>query len=66
MKAKQITKNDMARVIVQALYLMPELPSTTHIEVKRLEKWKKEDLAPKHALAVKTIQNKLKEGYFNQ
>jgi hypothetical protein len=33
-----LTKNDMARVIVQALYGLPKLPAADNIHVKRRER----------------------------
>ena len=45
-RSLQLTKKDMAKVIVQALYNLPELPNDDHWEVKRIEKNKKENLIP--------------------
>ena len=45
------TKTDMARVIVQAMYMMARLPGKDHREVKRLSGWKKDDLVYQYKLA---------------
>lgn len=48
----RLTKNDMARVIVQALYNLPRLPAADHPEVvKRATRGKVETLAPQHKLS---------------
>ena len=58
-----LTKSDMARVIVQALYAMPELPAADHPKVKRMERRSgKTALQRQHKLAVKIIQNGLERG----
>lgn len=41
---EMLTKNDMARVVVQALYSKETLPEKDHIAVKKYEKMKKCDL----------------------
>jgi len=48
----RITKTDMARVIVQALYAMSELPATDDRRVKRLAGRPLSTLEPQHKLAV--------------
>jgi hypothetical protein len=50
-----LTKNDMARVIVQALFNMPALPATDHFRVVRIAKGKKADLEPQYKLAHKVL-----------
>ena len=47
-----LTKNDMARVIVQALYLQPTLPAADDFRVLRMAKTKKDRLASYHNQAV--------------
>lgn len=58
-----LTKNDMARVIVQALYAMPELPAADHPRVARMGRHNgKAALQRQHKLAVKIIQDGLERG----
>ena len=54
----KLTKNDMARVIIQALYLIPELPKENHPKVVRLARAKKKNLQPQYELAVKILTDK--------
>lgn len=53
----QLTKTDMARVIVQALYKLPALPAEDNIRVTRLVRRKKrEDLERNHKLALTILE----------
>ena len=53
-----LTKNDMARVIVAALYNMKALPAKDHHEVKRWETRKtKAELADHHKRAIEAIES---------
>lgn len=57
-----ITKNDMARVIVQALYQLPQLPSADDKRVKARARLRKSELAGYHKLGLKVIQDGLSTG----
>ncbi len=61
-KSFTLTKNDMARVIVQALYSMPSLPAANHLKVKRMERNRKDHLQYQHKLALKVIQDGIASG----
>jgi hypothetical protein len=50
-----LTKNDMARLIAQALYSMPQLPAADHRVVLQLCRFPKDTLTRQHALAVKVL-----------
>lgn len=54
----KITKTEMARTIVWALYNMKKPPKETFGEVERLIKWKVIDLVPQYELAVKILKDK--------
>jgi len=56
MRRLALTKNDLARVIIQALYKMPKLPPADHPKVLNMAKRKKVDLITPHRNAVKIIQ----------
>ncbi len=58
-KSMTITKNDMARVIVQALQNRDELPPTDHFMVKRIERNKKTELESRHKEAIKILLKKI-------
>lgn len=47
----QLTKNDMARVIVQALYNIAELPAVDNIHVVRASRGKKAGLVKRYEKA---------------
>jgi uncharacterized protein (DUF4415 family) len=47
----KLTKNDMARVIVQALYNLDKLPARDNVHVKRRERMKKDELRGHYAKA---------------
>lgn len=52
----RLTKNDMARVIVQALYNLSDLPAVDHPEVvKRANKGTVESLTRQHGLACRAL-----------
>jgi hypothetical protein len=51
----RLTKNDMARVIVAALYNMRALPPTDHHEVIRWERKKADELRDHHKRALAAI-----------
>ena len=54
----RLTKNDLARVIVQALYNLPELPAATHTHVINRERRNNvETLTRQHALAVAALNS---------
>lgn len=55
----QLTKTDLSRVIVQALYGMKDLPAADHFKVTRMAKTKKDHLERQHKLAVKVLQDRL-------
>lgn len=55
----RLTKTDMARVIVQALYNLPELPAVDNHRVTRMvQRGKVEQLTYQHKLAVKVLLEK--------
>lgn len=57
----RLTKNDMARVIVQALYNMPALPAADDRRVmKRAAKGTVASLTYQHKLAMNAIQSALR------
>jgi hypothetical protein len=56
----KLTKNDMARVIVQALYNLKSLPPADHFSVLRTAKRKKETLVDHYNLAHKILSDSLK------
>ena len=51
-----MTKNDMARVIAQALFQMPELAPADNWKVQQLAKLRKDDLVDQHALATRILE----------
>ena len=55
----RLTKNDMARVIVAALYNMDRLPAPNHHAVKGWERKRKVELADHHKRAVAAINSVL-------
>lgn len=56
----KLTKNDMARVIIQALYNLPALPAADHnLVVRRTKRNSKTALEYQHGLAVKVLQQKV-------
>lgn len=58
----RLTKNDLARVIVQALYNLDELPAADNCNVLAMARTNKlEDLARQHKLAVKVILDRISE-----
>ena len=54
------TKLDMARVIVQALYNMPELPAVDHHAIKKQARRKKIHLAEDYTLAHKILTDRVR------
>ena len=55
-----LTKNDMARVIVQALYSTDNLPARDNINVKRITRNPKEHLKSLHSRAMNILNAKVK------
>ncbi len=51
-----MTKNDMARVIVQALFRMPEPAPVDNWKVVQLAKWRKADLDDQYDLALTVME----------
>ena len=62
MKDRKLTKNDMARVIVQALWYLPTLPDSLNPNVIRLGRQRKMELNPFYKLSLKIIQDGLAKG----
>lgn len=59
----RLTKLDMARVVVQALYRLPTLPTVDNIHVERMVRRKKATLlAEHHRAALKIINDGLSAG----
>ena len=58
----KLTKLDMAQVIIQALYFMPELPPVKNVNVRRLARDRKWMLIEHHKRALKIIQDGLEAG----
>ena len=56
-----LTKNDMARVIVQALYNMPKLPPSDHPKVTRRAKLEKTILRDQHQAAIAAINATIRD-----
>lgn len=57
----RLTKNDMARVIVQALYALPALPPADDLRVvKRAERGSVVSLTRQHGLAVNALLSTLR------
>lgn len=54
-----ITKTEMARIIVQAIRNLPELPPADHFEVVRRAKRPAADLTASHKLACKVLAKKV-------
>ena len=54
-----LTKNDMARVIVQALYNLPALPAADDRRVLRQTRSKKTALQDGHNLAIKILLDRI-------
>ncbi len=57
----KLTENDMARVIIQALYNLPALPPADNVNVVRKARQKREVLVMEHKLAMKAIQSTQQE-----
>jgi hypothetical protein len=58
----RLTKNDMARVIIQALHNKKELPKETNCNVVRMAKrYNKEDLLFHYNKAVEVLNNEIKK-----
>jgi len=55
-----LKKLDMARVIVTALYNLDKLAPENHHAIKRLMKWKKDDLRDRYKVALKVLSQKIK------
>jgi hypothetical protein len=55
----KLTKLDMAKIIVQALYNLPELPSEDDKEVKRLSRQSTEHLKESHRLAINILSKRV-------
>lgn len=58
-----LTKNDMARVIIQALYNTNELPEQDNINVIRLTRKSKTFLKEQHTIAMNILNRKVKESF---
>jgi len=56
----KLTKNDMSRVIVQALWNMSALPDADNEKVVKMAKQKKIILVPQHSNAVKILLESIK------
>ena len=56
-----LTKNDMSRVIIWALYMLPYKPDADHKRVIRMAREPKPHLARQHKLAVQILQDKRDE-----
>lgn len=56
-----LTKNDMARVVVQALYNMKSLPAADDRRVVKMERSSKKWLTERHALALICIQQEIEK-----
>ena len=50
-----VTKNDLARVIVQALHGLPKLPEADSKAVVKMARCRKDHLERQHKLAVKVL-----------
>lgn len=57
-----LTKVEMARVVVQALYAMRELPAADHPRVVKMARQPKARLAHNHTMALKVINDCLAKG----
>ena len=55
-----LTKNDMARVIIQALYNTDDLPGPDNVNVKRLTYQSKTFLKEQHKIAMNILNQKVK------
>jgi hypothetical protein len=55
----RLTKNDMARVIVQALLNLPTLPDANHRRVTKMARASVAVLKDRHRLAVKILNDKV-------
>ena len=57
-----LTKMNMAKVIVTALYNLPKLVTEENIQpfahARKLTKWKKDDLVPQYKLAMKILEKR--------
>lgn len=53
-----MTKNEMARVIAQALFRMDDLPPADNWKVVGLAKWRKDDLQDQYDLALKVMETR--------
>jgi hypothetical protein len=53
-----MTKNDMARVIAQALFQMPALAPADNWKVEQLAKLRKEDLVDQYNLAATILEKR--------
>lgn len=59
-RSLRLTKNDMARVVVQALYNLPSLPAADDGRVINIEKRTRLDrLTEQHAAAVRVLNAKV-------
>ena len=56
---RKLTKNDMARVITQALLNMDELPDADHYWVKKEERPAKQHVAYRYTLAYKILTDRV-------
>jgi len=56
-----MTKNTMARVIVQALYSMPDLPLSDAPRVKRWERTRKDQLEKLYVKAERVVTGRSKK-----
>ena len=57
-----LTKNDMARIIVQALYRLATLPATDDRRVKVRARLRKAELTYHHKMALNTINDGISNG----
>jgi hypothetical protein len=58
MEVRLMTKNEMARVIAQALFRMDDLPPADNWKVVGLAKWRKDDLQDQYDLALKVMETR--------
>jgi hypothetical protein len=57
----RLTKLDMARVVVQGLYMLDELPAPEHWHVRKLVRRKYAALQPAYDMAVDAINARIRE-----
>ena len=55
-----LTKNDLSRVIIYALFDLPELPAADHPQVIRRSRLKKTELEYQHRLAMDALEGRIK------